>query len=104
MIIIIYIIIVITAIMLNVFYDGGIMNTSKKEQHWEKTKSLTFKTLIAWGIVAFVINWFGNNLNGSFPGAYFMAGMGSQLFFAILVFWFASRQNSIDEEFDLQEK
>ena len=66
--------------------------------------SLTFKTLIAWGIVAFVINFFGDSLNGSFPGAYFMAGMGSQIFFAILVFWFASRQNSIDEEFDLQEK
>ena len=80
------------------------MNTSKKEQHWEKTKLLTFKTLIAWGIVAFVINFFGDSLNGSFPGAYFMAGMGSQIFFAILVFWFASRQNSIDEEFDLQEK
>jgi len=33
-----------------------------------------------------------------------MAGMGSQIFFAILVFWFASRQNAIDEEFDLHEK
>mgnify|MGYP003953631819 FL=1 len=80
------------------------MNISKKEQHWDKTKSLTIKTLIAWGIVAFVINFFGVSLNGSFPGAYFMAGMGSQIFFAILVFWFASRQNAIDEEFDLHEK
>ena len=59
---------------------GGYMNTSKKEQHWKKTKSLTVKTLIAWAIVAFVINFFGDSLNGSFPGAYFMAGMGSQIF------------------------
>ncbi|MDC1136057.1 DUF4212 domain-containing protein, partial [Alphaproteobacteria bacterium] len=40
----------------------------------------------------------------AFPGAYFMAGMGSQIAFAILVFWFASRQNKIDEEFGLEEK
>jgi putative solute:sodium symporter small subunit len=30
--------------------------------------------------------------------------MGSQIAFAILVFWFASRQNKIDEEFGLEEK
>jgi putative solute:sodium symporter small subunit len=32
-----------------------------------------------------------------------MAGQGSQIAFALLVFWFASRQNKIDEEFGFQE-
>ena len=78
--------------------------SSKKDEHWAKTKSLTFTTLGIWAILSFVIHWFGEGLNSSaFPGAYFMAGMGSQVAFAILVFWFASRQNQIDEEFGFGE-
>jgi putative solute:sodium symporter small subunit len=33
-----------------------------------------------------------------------MAGMGSQVAFAALVFWFASRQTSIDKEFGLEDE
>ncbi len=79
--------------------------SSKNEQHWEKTKSLTITVLVIWAVVSFAIHWIGEGLNSpSFPGAYFMAGMGSQLIFAVLVFWFSSRQNKIDEEFGLEEK
>jgi putative solute:sodium symporter small subunit len=78
--------------------------SSKQDAHWAKTKSLTFTTLGIWAILSFLIHWFGEGLNSSaFPGAYFMAGMGSQVAFAILVFWFASRQNQIDEEFGFGE-
>ena len=78
--------------------------SSKQDAHWARTKSLTFTTLGIWAILSFVIHWFGEGLNSSaFPGAYFMAGMGSQVAFAILVFWFASRQNQIDEEFGFGE-
>jgi len=78
--------------------------SSKQDAHWAKTKSLTFTTLGIWAILSFVIHWFGEGLNSSaFPGAYFMAGMGSQVAFAVLVFWFASRQNQIDEEFGFGE-
>jgi putative solute:sodium symporter small subunit len=78
--------------------------SSKQDAHWAKTKSLTFTTLGIWAVLSFVIHWFGEGLNSSaFPGAYFMAGMGSQIAFAILVFWFASSQNQIDEEFGFGE-
>jgi len=78
--------------------------SSKQDEHWAKTKSLTFTTLGIWAVLSFVIHWFGEGLNSSaFPGAYFMAGMGSQIAFAILVFWFATRQNQIDEEFGFGE-
>jgi putative solute:sodium symporter small subunit len=32
-----------------------------------------------------------------------MAGMGSQVIFVLLVFWFSVRQNSIDEEYGMSE-
>ena len=79
--------------------------SSKQDEHWTKTKSRTTTTLVIWAIISFVIHWFGEGLNSdAFPGAYFMAGMGSQVAFAVLVFWFASRQNQIDEEFGFGEK
>lgn len=79
--------------------------SSKRNEHWTKTKSLTMTTLVVWAVISFVIHWFGEGLNSdAFPGAYFMAGMGSQVAFAVLVFWFASRQNQIDEEFGFGEK
>ena len=77
---------------------------SDQLQHWEATKRLTLITLIIWAVVSFGINWFGSALNSdAFPGAYFMAGTGSQLIFVILVFWFAARQNRIDEQYGMSE-
>jgi putative solute:sodium symporter small subunit len=32
-----------------------------------------------------------------------MAGQGSQLAFAILIFWFVNKQNKLDEEFGVAE-
>ncbi len=58
------------------------------------------------GIFSFVVHWFGGALNGaagSFPGGYYMAGQGSQLAFAILIFWFVNKQNKLDEEFGVAE-
>jgi len=53
---------------------------------------------------SFVVHWFGNSLNsGSFPGGYFMAGMGSQIAFVVLIFWFVTKQGQIDDEHGVSE-
>jgi putative solute:sodium symporter small subunit len=74
--------------------------------HWDRTKILLVKTLAIWAFFSFVVHWFGGALNGaagSFPGGYYMAGQGSQLAFAILIFWFVNKQNKLDEEFGVAE-
>ena len=77
---------------------------SDASNHWEKTKGLLFKTLAVWAFFASIIHWFGDALNsGSFPGSYFMAGMGSQIAFAILIFWFVMKQGQIDDEHGVSE-
>ena len=77
---------------------------SNASDHWEKTKSLLFKTLAIWAFFSFVVHWFGNSLNsGSFPGGYFMAGMGCQIAFAVLIFWFVTKQGQIDDEHGVSE-
>ena len=81
-------------------------NAKEAPSHWDKSKSLLYKTLAIWIFFAFIIHWFGDALNGgagSFPGGYFMAGMGAQISFAILVFWFVTKQSQLDDEFGVSE-
>ena len=81
---------------------------SNKERHWEKTRGLMMLTLAIWFIFSIVIFMFGESLNnGSFLGyplAYYMCAQGSIVIFVVLIFWFANRQEKIDEEFGFAER
>ena len=81
---------------------------SNKERHWEKTRGLMIMTLAIWFVFSIVIFMFGESLNnGSFLGyplAYYMCAQGSIIIFVVLIFWFANRQEKIDEEFGFAEK
>ena len=81
---------------------------SNKERHWEKTKGLMIITLAIWFVFSIVIFMFGESLNnGSFLGyplAYYMCAQGSIVIFVVLIFWFANRQEKIDEEFGFAER
>ena len=81
---------------------------SNKERHWEKTKGLMLLTLAIWFVFSIVIFMFGEGLNnGSFLGyplAYYMCAQGSIVIFVVLIFWFANRQEKIDEEFGFAER
>ncbi len=81
---------------------------SNKERHWEKTKGLMMITLAIWFVFSIVIFMFGESLNnGSFLGyplAYYMCAQGSIVIFVVLIFWFANRQEKIDEEFGFAER
>ena len=80
--------------------------SSETVSHWDRSKSLLWVTLAVWFFFSFVVHWFGSALNGaegSFPGGYFMAGQGSQIAFVVLIFWFVSRQNKLDEEYGVAE-
>ena len=65
-------------------------------------------TLSIWFIFSIVIFMFGESLNnGSFLGyplAYYMCAQGSIIIFVVLIFWFANRQEKIDEEFGFAER
>ena len=81
---------------------------SNKEKHWDKTKSLMIITLAIWFVFGYLIFMFGSSLNeGSFLGyplAYYMCAQGSIIAFVVLIFWFANKQEKIDEEFGFTER
>ncbi len=81
---------------------------SNKEKHWEKTKSLMTITLVIWFIFSIFIYMFGEGMNTAsflgYPLAYYMSAQGSIVIFVVLIFWFANKQEKIDEEFGFTEK
>ena len=81
---------------------------SNKERHWEKTRGLMMITLAIWFVFSIVIFMFGEGLNNSsflgYPLAYYMCAQGSIIIFVVLIFWFANRQEKIDEEFGFAER
>ena len=75
---------------------------SNKESHWQKTKAHMFITLVIWFFFSTVIFMFGAEINSAsflgYPLAYYMTAQGSLLAFVLLIFWFAGRQEKIDDE------
>jgi putative solute:sodium symporter small subunit len=75
--------------------------------HWAKTSRLMWIVLALWFFASFGIHLFAPSLNPihvlGFPLGFYMAAQGSLIIFVVGLFWFASAQNRIDEEFGVQE-
>lgn len=86
--------------------DSGITR-EQSDEHWRRTKSLMWTTLAVWAFFSFVIHFFVDALNqikiAGFPMGWYFAAQGSLIVFVILCFWFAAKQNKIDEECGVAE-
>lgn len=75
--------------------------------YWKKTSTLMWTVLAIWFVAGFGIHLFAPSLHPihgfGFPLAYYMAAQGSLIVFVVGLWWFARRQNQIDEEFGVQE-
>lgn len=75
--------------------------------YWKSTSGLMWMILAIWFVAGFVIHIFAPSLNAirilGFPLGFYMAAQGSLIVFVVALYWFARRQNQIDEEFGVQE-
>jgi putative solute:sodium symporter small subunit len=90
--------------------------TKRERYKWQKmhntgkkTKGLLIVTLVIWAIFSMGIFLFGAEMNSvtgpfGYPLTYWFTCQGSLGIFVILIFWFAGRQEKIDEEFGFSEK
>ena len=82
-------------------------NNPQLEKYWSKTKTLMFTVLGIWFFFAYFIHFFVGSLNQitilGFPLGYYMAAQGSLFAFVLLIFWYAKKQNQIDEDHGFQE-
>jgi putative solute:sodium symporter small subunit len=77
------------------------------QAYWKKTSALMWTVLAIWFVAGFGVHFFAQTLNPihifGFPLGFYMAAQGSLIIFVVGLFWFAKRQNEIDEEFGVQE-
>jgi putative solute:sodium symporter small subunit len=83
-------------------------DTSRRGEHWQRTKTLMFITLSIWFVFSFVVHWFANTLNAftflNFPLGFYMAAQGSEIIFVITLFWFVKAQHAIDRDCGFAEE
>ena len=72
------------------------------ERHWSRTSGLMWIMMILWAFFSFFIHMFVDQLNTikilGFPIGFYMAAQGSLIAFVVMLFLFASRQESIDRQ------
>ncbi len=75
--------------------------------HWKRTKNLTFATLGVWFFFAFIIHWFGAELNNisflGFPLGFYMAAQGSPIAFVLILYFSTRAQEKIDDDCGVSE-
>ena len=83
---------------------------SNKDRYWQKTRNLLWVTLAILFVFSIGIFLFGAQMEASsirplgYPLSYYMTCQGSLGIFVILVFWFANKQEKIDDEFGYSER
>lgn len=84
------------------------VDPSVARAYWKKTSNLMWTVLAIWFVAGFGIHLFAAAINPihvlGFPLGFYMAAQGSLVVFVVALFWFAKRQNEIDEEFGVQEE
>jgi putative solute:sodium symporter small subunit len=76
--------------------------------YWKRTSNLMWLMLAIWFFAGFFVHLFAPSLNAihvlGFPLGFYMAAQGSLIIFVAQLFWFARKQNAIDQEFGVAEE
>ncbi len=84
------------------------LSPEKAQAYWSRTSGLMWTMLAIWFLAGFGVHFFAPQLNSiriiGFPLGFYMAAQGSLIIFVVSLFWFAGKQNEIDEEFGVAEE
>jgi putative solute:sodium symporter small subunit len=80
---------------------------SKDQAYWNDTSRLMWITLGLWVFFGYIVHMFVNVLNNivilGFPLGFYMGAQGSLIAFVVILFWFARKQNQIDQKHGVAE-
>jgi putative solute:sodium symporter small subunit len=87
--------------------EGYSMSESNDRAHWAETSKLMWITLAIWVFFGYIVHFFVNALNNivilGFPLGFYMGAQGSLIAFVVLLFWFARKQDQIDQKYGVAE-
>ncbi|WP_439578717.1 DUF4212 domain-containing protein [Elioraea sp.] len=87
---------------------AAIVDPAVARAYWKRTSGLMWTMLAIWFLASFAVHLFAPALNAihvlGFPLGFYMAAQGSLIIFVVQLYWFARKQNAIDEEFGVAEE
>ena len=81
--------------------------TELQEQYWQKNLNVTAKLMGVWFVVTFVVTFFARDLSFNFFGwlfSFWMASQGSLIIYVLIIWYYASYMNKIDQEHGVAEE
>jgi putative solute:sodium symporter small subunit len=81
--------------------------TEIQEQYWQKNLNVTAKLMGLWFVVTFVVTFFARDLSFNFfgwPFSFWMASQGSLIIYVLIIWYYASYMNKIDQEHGVAEE
>jgi putative solute:sodium symporter small subunit len=81
--------------------------TEIQEQYWQKNLNITAKLMGVWFVITFVVSFFARDLNFNFfgwPFSFWMASQGSLIIYVLIIWYYASYMNKIDQEHGVAEE
>ncbi len=81
--------------------------TELQEQYWQKNLSITAKLMGVWFVVTFVVPFFARDLSFNFfgwPFSFWMASQGSLIIYVLIIWYYASYMDKIDQEHGVAEE
>ena len=81
--------------------------TEKHRVYWQKNLRITSILLMIWFIVTFVVGFFARDLDFIFfgwPFSFWMGAQGSLVVYCLIIWFYASYMNKLDEEAGVNEE
>lgn len=81
--------------------------TELQEQYWQKNLNVTAKLMGVWFVVTFVVTFFARDFSFNFfgwPFSFWMASQGSLIIYVLIIWYYASYMNKIDQEHGVAEE
>ena len=81
--------------------------SAKHLDYWRRNLNLTAILLFIWFLVTFAMGFFAVPLSNftifGFPFSFYMAAQGSLIIYVLIIWYYARRMNSLDEEYGVHE-
>lgn len=82
--------------------------SEQHREYWRKNVRLTAILLAIWFVVTYVASYFARELNEitvfGFPIGFYMGAQGSLIVYVVIIFFYASRMNKLDQEYGVAEE
>ena len=81
--------------------------TQRHQEYWRKNLRITGVLLAIWFVVTFVVGYFARDLSFTFfgwPFSFWMGAQGALVTYVLIIWFYASYMNKLDQEYGVQEE